>query len=187
MIQCHADYQLTPTQALFSGSDGYVLKPAALRAGGSGKLSTGRKKRLRLHIGGATHVPTPADYATDEMKPYVTCTLVHPDDLDGKPAKRKTSPYKQHRLGFMHKGANPPVTEPVWDEVLEWDYEENEMIFLRILIKSDDSWARNPLFAVAAVRLSYVARDWSFIRMLDLKGRETHCCLLVKFEVEDKA
>ena len=59
------------------------------------------------------------------------------------------------------------------------------MIFLRILIKSDDSWARNPMFAVAAVRLSYVAEGWSFIRMLDLKGRETHCSLLVKFEVDD--
>jgi phosphatidylinositol phospholipase C delta len=43
------------------------------------------------------------------------------------------------------------------------------------------------MFAVAAVRLSYVAKDWSFIRMLDLKGRETHCSLLVKFEVEDVA
>jgi phosphatidylinositol phospholipase C delta len=175
----HEGYLLTRYQALFSGSDGYVLKPAALRAGGSGKLSTGCQKRLRLHVGGATHVPTPEGYATNEMKPYVTCTLIHPDDLDGKPPKRKTSAYKQHRLAFLHKGANPPVTEPVWDEILEWDYEENEMVFLRILIKSDDSWARNPMFVVAAVRLSYVARDWSFIRMLDLKGRETHCSLLV--------
>ena len=172
---------------MFSGSDGYVLKPAALRAGGSGKLSTGRQKRLKLHVGGATHVPTPEDYATDEMKPYVTCTLIHPDDHDGKPPKRKTSAYKQHKLAFMHKGPNPPVTEPIWDETLEWDYEENEMVFLRILIKSDDSWARNPMFAVAAVRLSYVAKGWSFIRMLDLKGRETHCSLLVKFDVDDVA
>ncbi|GAB7329571.1 hypothetical protein MBLNU13_g01330t1 [Cladosporium sp. NU13] len=181
------DAAMQLNEALFSGSDGYVLKPAALRAGGNGKLSTGRQKRLRLHVGGATHVTTPEDYATDEMKPYVTCTLIHPDDHDGKPPKRKTSAYKQHKLGFLHKGPNPPVTEPIWDEVLEWDYEENEMVFLRILIKSDDSWARNPMFAVAAVRLSYVAKGWSFIRMLDLKGRETHCSLLVKFDVEDVA
>ena len=38
-------------EALFSGSDGFVLKPAPLRAGGSGKLSTGRKKKLCLSIG----------------------------------------------------------------------------------------------------------------------------------------
>jgi phosphatidylinositol phospholipase C delta len=166
-----------------------VLKPAALRAGGSGKLSTGRQKRLRLHVGGATHVPTPEDYATDEMKPYVTCTLIHPDDLDGKPPKRKTSAYKQHHgiSSFLRKGDDPAVTEPIWDETLEWKFEENEMVFVRILIKSDDSWARNPMFAVAAVRLSYVAKGWSFIRMLDLKGRETHCSLLVNFELDDIA
>ena len=35
--------------------------------------------------------------------------------------------------------------------------------------------------------LSYVAKGWSFIRMLDLKGRETHCSLLVKFDVDDVA
>jgi len=87
----------------------------------------------------------------------------------------------------LHKGDNPPVTEPVWDETLEWQFEENEMVFLRILIKSDDSLARNPMFAVAAVRLSYVAKGWSFIRMLDLKGRETHCSLLVNFELDDMA
>lgn len=181
------DAAMQLNEALFSGSDGYVLKPAALRAGGNGKLSTGRQKRLRLHVGGATNVPTPEGYDAEDMKPYVTCTLIHPDDLSGKPPKRKTSPYKQHRIGFLHKGENPPVTEPLWDETLEWEYEENEMVFLRILIKSDDSWARNPVFAVAAVRLSYAAQGWVFIRMLDLKGRETHCSLLVRFEFGDVA
>lgn len=180
------DHAMQINEALFAGSDGYVLKPAALRAGGSGKLSTGRTKRLRLHVGGATAIPTPEDYAADDMKPYLTCTLVHPDvHSGGKYAKRKTSPYRQHRLGFMHKGENPPVADPVWDEPLEWEYEENELVFLRMYLKSDDSWARNPMFACAAVRLEYVAQGWVFIRMLDLKGRETHCTLLVRFEFED--
>ncbi|KAM0720158.1 hypothetical protein Q7P37_004294 [Cladosporium fusiforme] len=179
------DHAMQINEALFAGSDGYVLKPAALRAGGSGKLSTGRTKRLRLHVGGATGVPTPEDYDADDMKPYLTCTMVHPDAYTGKYQKRKTSPYRQHRLGFMHKGENPPVTDPLWDETLEWDYEENELVFLRMYLKSDDSWARNPMFATAAVRLSYVTEGWTFIRLLDLKGRETHCTILVKFEIED--
>jgi phosphatidylinositol phospholipase C delta len=172
-------------EALFSGSDGYVLKPAALRAGGNGKLDTGKKKRLRLHIGGATDVPVPTDRKADDIKPYVTCTLVHPDDLEGEPPKRKTSAYKQHKIGFLHGGNNPPSTDPFWDETLEWEFEDNELVFLRILIKSDDSFARNPIFAVAAVRLMYVVDGWTFIRMLDLKGRETRCTVLVKFELSD--
>ncbi|TDZ68032.1 1-phosphatidylinositol 4,5-bisphosphate phosphodiesterase 1 [Colletotrichum trifolii] len=174
-------------EALFSGSDGFILKPAALRPGGSGKLDSGRKKKLRLHVGGATDVPIPSGRDDDEpIKPYLTCTLVHPDDLDINPPKRKTAGYRQHKLtGFLHKGENPPPTEPLWNEKLEWEYEDNEMVFLRMLIKSDDSFARNPMLAVGAVRLLYTTPGWVFIRMLDLKGRETRCSILVRFEITD--
>ncbi|KAF4977997.1 hypothetical protein FZEAL_5562 [Fusarium zealandicum] len=172
-------------EALFSGTDGYVLKPAALRSGGSGVLNTGRKRRLRLVVAGATDIPLHGDSEADEIKPYLTCTLHHPDDLENEPPKRKTAAYKPHRLGFLHRGENPPPTDPVWDETLEWEYDDNELVFLRMLVKSDESWTRNPMFAVAAVRLLYVVPGWSFIRMLDLKGHETKCSLLVKFEIED--
>ncbi|KAF2188323.1 PLC-like phosphodiesterase [Zopfia rhizophila CBS 207.26] len=172
-------------EALFSGSDGYVLKPAPLRSGGDGNLNTGRKKKLRLHVAGASSVPLPTGRETDDIKPYLTCTLVHPDDLENNLPKRKTAPYKHHKLSLLHRGENPPTIDPVWNETLEWEYEDNELVFLRLLIKSDDSFASNPTFAVAAVRVMYVVSGWSFIRMLDLKGHETHCSLLVKFELED--
>ncbi|ETN44406.1 uncharacterized protein HMPREF1541_10586 [Cyphellophora europaea CBS 101466] len=168
-------------EALFSGTDGYVLKPAPLRTGGSGKLDSYKRVKLRLHVAGASDIPCPEDRKED-IKPYLTCTLVHPDDLEQKPPKRKTSPYKQHTFTFMHKGDNPPVTDPVWDEILEWEYQDNELVFLRMLIKSDDSFARNPIYAVGTVRLLYVQNGWVFVRMLDLKGRETKCGLCVKFE-----
>ncbi|MBH1945551.1 hypothetical protein I5L01_15110 [Erythrobacter sp. YJ-T3-07] len=86
----------------------------------------------------------------------------------------------------MHKGENPPTTEPFWDETLEWEFEDNELVFLRMMIKSDDAFSRNPIFAVAAVRLSYVERkEWRFVRMLDLHGKETKCTILVKFDFEE--
>ncbi|KAI4665601.1 uncharacterized protein J4E78_003063 [Alternaria triticimaculans] len=172
-------------EALFAGSGGYVLKPAALRAGGSGNLSTGRRKKLRLHVAGATDVPLPNDREHEDIKPYLTCTLVHPNDMNNLPPKRKTAPYKPHKLtGFMHKD-NSPANDPIWKDVLEWEYEDNELTFLRLLIKSDDSFSRNPIFAVAAVRLMYVTPGWNFIRMLDLGGHETTCTLLVRFEQLD--
>lgn len=71
---------------------------------------------------------------------------------------------------------------PVWDEVLEWEYEETELEFLRLLVKSDDRFERNEILAVVAVRLLYVVEGWSFLPMLDLKGRGTKCSVLVKFE-----
>ena len=171
--------------ALFDGTGGYVLKPAPLRAGGDGKLSSGRKKKLRLHVGGATDVPLPEDGDADSFRPYVTCTLYHPDSLKSDPPKRKTAPYKQRKLGFLHRGENPPATDPIWDETLEWEYDDNELVFLRLLIKNDESWSKNSNIATIAVRLSYIKAGWRFVRMRDLKGRETKCSLLVKFEFED--
>ncbi|KAF1834699.1 1-phosphatidylinositol-4,5-bisphosphate phosphodiesterase gamma 2 [Decorospora gaudefroyi] len=172
-------------EALFAGTGGYVLKPAALRAGGSGNLSTGRRRKLRLHVAGATDVPLPEDREHQDIKPYLTCTLVHPNDMNNMPPKRKTAGYKPHKLtGFMHKD-NSPANDPIWKDVLDWEYEDNELVFLRLLIKSDDSFSRNPIFAVAAVRLMYVASGWTFIRMLDLRGHETTCTLLVRFEFLD--
>lgn len=171
-------------EALFAGSDGYVLKPAALRPGGSGKMDSGKKKKLRLRVEGATDIQVPED-RSDKIVPYVSCTLHHPDDLKDEPPKRKTSPYKPHKLGVLHKGANPPPTNPIWNETLEWEYEDNDLTFLRLLIKSDDKFASNPVLVVASVRLMYTSPDWCFIRMLDLKGRETKCTLLVKFEMVD--
>ncbi|KPI45322.1 1-phosphatidylinositol 4,5-bisphosphate phosphodiesterase delta-1 [Cyphellophora attinorum] len=183
-------------EALFAGTEGFVLKPRFLRLdqSGSGELyhtptKSRHKMKLRLHIAGATDIPVPQDKAAD-MKPYLTCTLVHATSGD-EPAKRKTAAYKQHKVtGFLHKGENPPVTEPVWDEILEWDLPtdngdpDHELVFLRMLIKSDDSFARNPIYAVSCVRLCTVRQaDWVFVRMLDLKGQETGCAVLVRLDV----
>lgn len=170
--------------ALFNGTPGYVLKPPTLRAGGSGDLRTGRSKRLRVHVAGATDVPLHEDRERDSIKPYLTCSLYSPL-INKEPPKRKTEPYKHHTLGFLHHGENPHATNPIWDETLEWEYEDNELVFLRMLIKSDDSFARNPKFAVATVRLSYAPVGWTFIRMNDLKGKESDCTLLVKFDFEN--
>ena len=178
------DASMQLNEALFSGTDGYVLKPAALRSNGPSSGSGGTKRKLRLMIAGATDVPLPKGREADEIRPYVTCTLVHPNDTENNPPKRKTAAYKQHKLGILFRGENPPPSDPVWDETLEWDFEDNELTFLRILIKSDDKFARNPVFAVAAVRLLYVTEGWSFVRMLDLTGRETRCALLVNFKLE---
>ncbi|KAF2485668.1 phosphatidylinositol-specific phospholipase C [Neohortaea acidophila] len=171
-------------EAMFAGSDGYVLKPAALRAGGSGQVSSGKKKKLQMLVEGATDLHIPPEYQI-VVEPYVTCTLHHPDDLKNVRPKQKTEPYRSHKLTSRYKHFAPPASNPIWGKTLEWEYEENELAFLRILIKSEETFHKNPAWAVAAVRLSYVQQGWSFIRMLDLSGGETNCTLLVRFTITD--
>lgn len=177
------DASMQLNEAMFDGTDGYVLKPPPLRIGGTGVPLKHRRKKLRVHVAGATDIPAPSD--EKDPRPYLTCVLVHPLDIENSPPKRKTKPYKQHRLEFLHRGENPPPTDPLWDDELEWEFEDSELVFLRMLIKDDVSFARNPILAVTAVRVMYLVPGWSFITMMDTSGRETACTLLVKFEIED--
>ncbi|CAI4215484.1 unnamed protein product [Parascedosporium putredinis] len=159
------DASMQINEALFSGTEGYVLKPAALREGAVGGAAGAgtRKKKLRLHAAGATDVPSRNKDDANDVRPYLSCVMVHPDDLKNEPPKRKTSAYKQRKLDLLRRGENPPASQPIWDEVLEWEYDDNELVFLRMLVKSDDSFARNPILGVASVRLF----------------------ILVKFDIED--
>ncbi|KAK4173382.1 PLC-like phosphodiesterase [Triangularia setosa] len=185
------DASMQLNDALFAGTQGYVLKPAHLLQSGSGSPVKTRKQ-LKLWVGGASDVPVPKG-RDSVLKPYVTVSLVQKDGASLKQSKRKqkTAGYKKHglrsALAALHSSEQSPVeTDPIWDETLEWEFDDDELIFLRIFIKSDDSFASNPILAVAAVRLLYVVqREWGFLRMLDLKGHETGCTLLVRFEVED--
>lgn len=180
--------------ALFAGTAGYVLKPAALRAGGSGVLGSGAPRRiLRLRVAGATDVPLPKNRDADGIKPYLTCTLLQPgSDSKLVKMKQKTAVYQgpgaagQLVLNLLGRAEERPGrTDPLWNQTLEWEFDDNELVFLRMLIKSEDNFSSNTTLAVAAVRLLYVQPGWRFVRMLDLKGRETTCSLLVRFDVED--
>jgi len=44
----------------------------------------------------------------------------------------------------------------LWNETPEWSFDETELEFVKMMIKSDDSYSSNPILAVAAVRLLYV-------------------------------
>ncbi|KAK5655047.1 hypothetical protein OQA88_5946 [Cercophora sp. LCS_1] len=158
--------------ALFAGTAGYVLKPKELREGGSGVAVGERKKRLRLRVAGANDVGVKKGREGEDAKLYLTCTLLHP----GGSEKKKTG---------VWKGKSEEGMDPWWGEVLEWEFGESELVFLRMFVKDDVSFSGNPILAVAAVRLLYVVGGWVVVPMLDLRGHETKTSVLVKFEVED--
>ena len=193
------DASMQINDALFAGTGGWALKPDRLRrravANGEAGKTGGRESRLKIHIVGATDLPLPQGHEVDEIRPYVTCSLYHPDFSHGAQAiKRKTPHYKKHgalhKLNLLghHQEEEPEAIHPVWNEVLEWDpYPENELVFVRLLVKSDDRFKRNPVFAVASLRLETAVKDeFVFLRLLDLTGQETQSTLLVKISVETK-
>ncbi|TXT12773.1 hypothetical protein VHUM_01174 [Vanrija humicola] len=150
--------------ALFAGTDGYVLKPAYLRGTPTPGEPTCRS-RLRLRIAGASDAPA-------YTAPYVSCVLIHPHDLKNDPPKRKTGKDREENVN------------PIWDETLEWEYDESELVFIRILLKSDEKMARNPVIAAATIRLLYAVPGWTFLRMWDLGGHLTNTSLLINMDIQ---
>ncbi|UZJ53123.1 hypothetical protein CBS101457_002443 [Exobasidium rhododendri] len=173
------DASMQLNEALFASTDGWVLKPPCLRKEKGAKPKG--KVELKLEVAGATDLAIP-EGRTKDLKPYVTCTLYHPDQK-GKPEKSKTDHYRVHAHKKLFGKEQPPATSPVWDppEELKWTYNENDFAFLRILIKSDDAFAKNPAFLTSAVRLTSIPEGWHFMRMLNLRGAETKSTLLVRF------
>ncbi|KAK0568483.1 hypothetical protein OC861_001888 [Tilletia horrida] len=182
------DASMQINEAFFAGTAGYSLKPSFLRRDPPGDPPSGKVK-VKFHIAGISDLNVAPDRA-DDVRPYVTCTLHHALTHRTKPEKKKTDVYKQHHHHphLIHRHPElPPPTQPVWHETLEWEFEKGyfDLAVIRILVKSDDKWKENPVLSVAAMRLLFAPKEWSFIRMLDLKGRETKSTMLAKFEIED--
>ncbi|KAE8232799.1 hypothetical protein CF326_g2170 [Tilletia indica] len=181
------DASMQINEAFFAGTAGYALKPASLRRDPPGPMPEG-SVRVRLHIAGVSDLPVQSG-REDDVKPYVTCTLHHGLSHRTKPEKRKTDVYKQHHHHphLRRHPEMPPPTQPVWHETLEWTFDKAffDLAVIRILIKSDDRWKENPVLCVAAMRALFAPKEWSFIRLLDLKGHETQSTMLAKFEIDD--
>ncbi|CAO1622953.1 unnamed protein product [Sympodiomycopsis kandeliae] len=179
------DHAMQLQEALFDGTYGWALKPGYLR--GSGARPSGTTK-LDLEVVGGSDLPIPQGRDVEDIKPYITCTLYHPSNIDKKPEKKKTSHYKRHhKLNILHKHESPLPNNPIWHhpETLSWTYPADELVFLRILLKSDDSFAKNPVFAASAVRVSYLQehQGYVFLRLFNLRGEKTRGTLCVKFTV----
>lgn len=182
------DYALQLQQALFEGTGGYALKPVWLRKDGHNAPKPTGTTRLTMKVIGATDLDL-GKREVEDVKPYVTVSLYHPLNVEDKPEKRKTSHYHSHQKSRqLHTSHElPPNDSPFWHipEDLAWEYPSHDLVFLRILVKSDDRFKTNPKLAVSSVRVDYLQKDkMLFLHLLNLKGEKTKGTLLVKFTEE---
>lgn len=145
----------------------------------------GCKKKFILYVVGVIDIFLYEDCEVEFIKFYFICMFFYFGFLGKDFFKWKIVYYKFYKIGFFYKGENFIVMDFIWDEMFEWEYDDVEVFFLCMLIKSDDSWVRNLMFVVVVVRLQYIVFGWIFVFMLDMKGYEMKCMLLVKFEMVD--
>jgi phosphatidylinositol phospholipase C delta len=120
------DLAVQLNEALFI-SGGWILKPPSLRAE-HGEVqpdeqkTRGGKVEMMLEIVGGSELPMPEDAKKQgTLQPYVVVELM----TSKGDQKKKTEAYKNS------KDDNSHGTNPVWNERLTFEWEDEEVVFVR--------------------------------------------------------
>ncbi|KAF8175794.1 PLC-like phosphodiesterase [Pholiota molesta] len=154
-------------EAMFVGTPGWVLKPLYMRAPGG--QSGGREKTVG-EVVGVSSLPAPNGKAGKTFSAYIRAQLFHANgDIVWQSKTVKT----HHSLDT---GA-----DILWQERFEWEYETDELAFLRLIIFEDEFGKDDQIVVFCAKLDSIVQGQWALVRMMDMKGKNSGATLLVCF------
>ncbi|KAK6499098.1 hypothetical protein TWF481_011668 [Arthrobotrys musiformis] len=172
------DKGITFNEAMFAGTGGFVLKPDShLSNLATPRLPTDLQKNVHLKITvlAAQSLPLPkGDTDPKGFQPYVKVVIHLSQTLK---QKHKTKHGKGVNLRWEKKN------------VLDFDVKGvlPELTFVRFKVY-DEEFGKDDKSAWACVRLDRVKTGYGFLRLFDMKGRETNGVLLLHVEkTESKA
>ncbi|KAH6901466.1 phospholipase C [Coprinopsis sp. MPI-PUGE-AT-0042] len=201
------DRGMQMNEGLFAGTPGWVLKPDILRRKAEGYTPPPSKKvRLRGEIIGASCLPPPNGRSGKSFKAYLRAELYFHRDTTSILAKveevassgegtsvdaaSKKSSLEEVKLSWKSqviKTADVPGqgADVMWKENLEWEYESDELAFLRLLVYEDE-WGKDDRVASFCTPIDrLVTGKWLAVRMLNPKGKDVGATVVVKFKLED--
>lgn len=187
-------------EGMFSGTDGYVLKPQGYR--GTLKPETTpdiiirKKLNLKITLLAAQSIPLPVgDTRASGFEPYIKVELHvdgskaqlqdpnHPDHTDGH---EREGEYKARSR--THRGCNVDFSEGLPDKAVGETlvFEDipavlDELTFVRFTVR-DDEIGKDDIAAWACVRLDRLGEGYRFLHLIDLTGQLTEGVVLVKVE-----
>ncbi|KAK7443445.1 hypothetical protein VKT23_015618 [Stygiomarasmius scandens] len=154
-------------EAMFVGTGGWVLKPRRMLTG----EESGVRVRLSGEIIGVSSLPPPKDHENESYSAYVKAELLHAkQDQDWKSKSIKARDVPGQGGDFM------------WNDKFEWEFEEDDLAFIRIVVKEKE-WGKDDELAVFCARLEHLQQGWRFLRMMNLDGKDSGATMLVKFEI----
>ncbi|ORY67296.1 PLC-like phosphodiesterase [Pseudomassariella vexata] len=187
-------------EAMFSGENGWVLKPPGYRsedvATSQADAIPHRSLDLRITFLAGQHIPLPEGTGigissgnTRSFRPFVKCELhvEKPEERSGASIegggrahdewKQKTAPGKTDHPDFGSKNIMEFVGIP---KVVE------QLSFVRFKVEDDAprlvSINRDPFAAWACIRLDRLRPGYRFIHLIDPKGNPTRGVILVRIE-----
>ncbi|TRM66560.1 PLC-like phosphodiesterase [Schizophyllum amplum] len=181
------DTGMQANEAMFAGTAGWVAKPPRLRGEGEEDDDTGLAHKLKglLHhrhkdsgrrrlvgeIYGVSAMPAPDDRKGKSYHTYLRADMFHSHkDFSWKTKSVETKDVPE--LG----------ADVVWNEKFEWEFDEDELAFLRLRIQEDE-FGRDDKLAVFCARVHYLQPGWRLIRMMNMAGKFSGATVLARFEI----
>ncbi|KAF7971854.1 hypothetical protein HWV62_19794 [Athelia sp. TMB] len=163
----HYDQGMQINEGMFVGSPGYVLKPPHMLNMGEPMPS---KLKVVVDIIGASSIPPPEKH--NSFSAYVRAELLH--------SKGDREWKSQH---VKAKDVAPEVgADFLWNEQFEWEFESEDLTFVRLMILRSELLKDEHLVTFCA-RLDHLQQGWRFVRLLNMKGKHTGATLLVRFKI----
>ncbi|KAF9246528.1 PLC-like phosphodiesterase [Melanogaster broomeanus] len=159
----HYDDGMQLNEALFAGTNGWVVKPSLERLEHRGRM------RLTGRIIGVSSLPRPA--AHPEFSGYCRAELFH----DAGKQEWQSDPVECPRE------EPKDVTSMMWDQTFEWEFDEDELAFIRLEVLRHELLRVDEKLAVFCARLTQLHTGLSLVRLLDMKGKHTGATLLCEF------
>ncbi|KAF9026627.1 PLC-like phosphodiesterase [Hymenopellis radicata] len=151
------DRGMQVNEAMFVGTDGWVLKPAL--------DEPKRMVRMSLRVVGLSDLP--GENLGKHL--YARVQLFHSaGDQKVKTKSVKPTEYPNGVVGVM------------WDQTFEFDVEWDELAFLRLLVMEDE-FGRDDKVAVFCARVGNLCDGWRVWRLLDMKGKWKGSSVLVNW------
>ncbi|KAH7912112.1 PLC-like phosphodiesterase [Hygrophoropsis aurantiaca] len=154
-------------EGMFVGTNGWVLKPAALL--GLGQSMSSRLK-LACEIIGISSLPRPNGHRN--FSASVHAELFHSaGDQEWRSERVKS------------KDTPDAGADIMWNGRFEWEFQSDELAFIRLHILRHEELLRDDRLAVFCARVDHLQQGWRFVRLLDMKGKNSGATLLVRFVI----
>ncbi|KZT30133.1 PLC-like phosphodiesterase [Neolentinus lepideus HHB14362 ss-1] len=155
-------------EAMFVGSPGWVLKLAKLIGLGEGM---GGRLKLSGRFAGLSSLPV--SEGTNSQDAYIRAELITSgNELKWRSATSKCASIPETGVDLMFDNAT-----------FEWEYNSDDLTFLRVLIVKDE-FGKDEELALFCARVDHLQQGWRLIRLLSMKGKDTGATLLAKFAIE---
>ncbi|KAF9068268.1 PLC-like phosphodiesterase [Rhodocollybia butyracea] len=156
------DAPMQINEAMFVGSPGWVLKPQYQRSLNPDM----RKVRFRAEVVGISSLPAPKGHENNPFHVYVVAELYH---------SQQDQTWRSKTVKTADEG------DAMWNEEFEWEYENDELAFVRLRIRQNRKLEKDLDLAVFCARVDSLHQGWRLVHMMNMDGKSSGATLLMKF------